>query len=183
MSRKAPVCAHVSTSTYTHVDVLEGSVHTQLHTCTSRATCTVPAAGCANVDHAGTCKHTRVRAAFWVHGVLLHVAVSMSEQCTRACPHRATIPAPPCRHHSPTPSLTTPSSAGALSPTTSITGQLEVRGKGTVRAGAGLCHPASPVLCQSDSYRRVLALGTVPGRLMSRSLRLAEKKERASVSP
>lgn len=126
---------------------------------------------------------TRVRAAFWVHRVLLHVAVSMSEQCTRACPHRGTIPSPPCRHHSPTPSLTTPSSAGALSPTTSITGQLEVRGKGTVRAGAGLCHPASPVLCQSDSYRRVLALGTVPGRLMSRSLRLAEKKERASVSP
>lgn len=38
---------------------------------------------------------------------------------------------------------TTPSSAGALSPTTSITGQ-----------------------------RSVLALGTVPGRLMSRSLRL-----------
>lgn len=31
MSRKAPVCAHVSTSTYTHVDVLEGGVHTVTH--------------------------------------------------------------------------------------------------------------------------------------------------------
>lgn len=39
-----------------------------------------------------------------------------------------------------------------------------------------------PIPCQHDSYRSVLALGTVPGRLMSKSLRLMEEK-RASVSP
>lgn len=31
--------------------------------------------------------------------------------------------------------------------------------------------------CWHHSYRSVLALGTVPGRLMSRSLRLMEEKE------
>lgn len=38
-----------------------------------------------------------------------------------------------------------------------------------------------PGRCLCSSYRSVLALGTVPGRLMSRSLRL-EERERASVS-
>lgn len=36
---------------------------------------------------------------------------------------------------------------------------------------------AVPMPCQCDSYRSVLALGTVPGRLISRSLRLMEEKE------
>lgn len=35
----------------------------------------------------------------------------------------------------------------------------------------------TPMSCQCESYRSVLALGTVPGRLMSRSLRLMEEKE------
>lgn len=87
---------------------------------------------------------------------------------------------PACHPAGAAPSLITPSSAGALSPTTSITGQLEVRGeRGLVRVWPGRI-PLSrdpSMTCWCDSYRSVLALGTVPGRLMSRSLRLMEEKE------
>lgn len=66
--------------------------------------------------------------------------------------------------------LTTPSSAGALSPTTSITGQLGDRGQGS---GRGLGQRQGGTGRRAGvTHRSVLALGTVPGRLMSRSLRL-----------
>lgn len=85
-----------------------------------------------------------------------------------------------CHPAGTSPSLTTPSSAGALSPTTSITGQLEVRRKEHSQGLAwvdSIALGTPPMPCQCDSYRSVLALGTVPGRLMSRSLRLMKEKE------
>lgn len=71
----------------------------------------------------------------------------------------------------PNPPLTTPSSAGALSPTTSITGQLQTEGEGLSGLGTGVLRQGQ-VWRPVGIYRSVLALGTVPGRLMSRSLRL-----------
>lgn len=90
-------------------------------------------------------------------------------------PPQAAMCAPRAYKHGCLQSLTTPSSAGALSPTTNITGQLEMRGgKGhSQSSGWAPC----PGQCLCSSYRSVLALGTVPGRLMSRSLRLEEERE------
>ena len=79
-------------------------------------------------------------------------------------------------------SLTTPSSAGALSPTTSITGQLQAQRKRAVWPGHRSKVEGS--VCKGQvgwrgraTHRSVLALGTVPGRLMSRSLRLQGEAE------
>lgn len=89
-----------------------------------------------------------------------------------SCPH-------PGSEHNP--GLTTPSSAGALSPTTSITGQLRThRGRvvwpGQGWGGGGGGGGSWGRLGARGTHRRVLAFGTVPGRLMSRSLRLRERE-------
>lgn len=80
---------------------------------------------------------------------------------------------PPTPQSGQSPSLTTPSSAGALSPTTSITGQLQTQRKRAVWPGQG----DRGSLGVRVTHRSVLALGTVPGRLMSRSLRLQGEAE------
>lgn len=123
-------------------------------------------------------------------GITLHLWVRGTRTITlgclmpgRSCPQvPPLVPAPcwpgshvcPCAYkHGCLQSLTTPSSAGALSPTTNITGQLEMRGgNGSQGSGWAPC----PGRCLCSSYRSVLALGTVPGRLMSRSLRLEERE-------
>lgn len=82
-------------------------------------------------------------------------------------------------------SLTTPSSAGALSPTTSITGQLQAQRKRAVwpghrsKVGGSVCKGQVGWRGRA-THRSVLALGTVPGRLMSRSLRLQGEAEAGS---
>lgn len=160
----------------------------------------------------GVCTHSYTRVQAWPPAQYLQLLVQMLTMRARAsthvceqhfgCTECSCTWQFPClssaqeRTHTGPPSLRHPAGTTAphphsppllqqarCPPPPASRGSCKMRGKGTVRAGAELCHPASPALCQSNSYRRVLALGTVPGRLMSRSLRLAEKKERASVSP
>lgn len=99
-------------------------------------------------------------------------AVSMSTPTRGHCLH-ATPQALP--HHSPPPlqqahCLRPPASRGSW--------KWEEEGAQSGLGLAGLRCPGTPAMPrQCDSYRSVLALGTVPGRLMSRSLRLMKEKE------